>query len=70
MFDFHALDSTAAVWLAADARDSRRLTDAARSRNRVRITGVWKRGRQNGCAYVDVTKVTVETSWFGKLFKP
>ena len=70
VFDFHPLESKAVVWLAADAHDSRKLTDAARTRNRVRIAGPWKRGRQNGCAYVDVTKVAVETSWWGKLFKP
>ena len=70
MFDFHPIDSKAVVWLAAGARDSRKLTEAAKDRRQVRITGVWRQGRHSGCGYVDVKKLTVERSWWGKLWKP
>ena len=70
MFDFHPAGSKSIVWLAAGAHDSAKLTDAARNRGRVQISGTWKRGRESECAYVDVKKVTVETSWWNKLFKP
>ena len=69
MFDFHPVDSKTIVFLAAGAKDSRKLTDAARQRHRVRISGVWKRGREASCGYVDVTKLTVERSWWNKLWK-
>jgi hypothetical protein len=69
MFDFRPLDSKAVIWVAAGAHDSAKLTEAARDRRRVRIGGVWKRGRETGCAYVEVTKLTVETSWWENLFK-
>ena len=69
MYDFRPLDSNSVVWMAAGAHDSSKLTEAARTRNRVQISGVWKRGRQNGCGYVDVKKVIVERSWWGSLFK-
>jgi len=70
MFDFHPIDSKAVVWLAASARDSRKLTDAARDHRRVRIAGVWRHGAHTGCAYVDVKSLTVEKTWWNKLWKP
>jgi hypothetical protein len=70
MFDFHPIDSRTVVWLAAGAHDSQKLTDAARQRRRVRITGVWRRGQHAGCAFVDVKKFTVEGNWLSNLFKP
>jgi len=70
MFDFHAGRSKTVVWLAAGARDSKRLSEAVRSRDRVRISGIWKRGRETGCSYVDVTNVAVESSFWNRLFKP
>jgi len=69
MYDFRPLDSSSVVWMAAGAHDSNKLTEAARTRNRVQISGVWKRGRNTGCGYVDVKKVIVERSWWGSLFK-
>ena len=70
MFDFHPATSRTVVWLAADAHDSAKLTDAAREHRRVRISGVWKHGQHAGCAYVDVKTVVIEKSgWhlFGAL---
>jgi hypothetical protein len=70
MFDFHPAGSKTVIWLAAGAHESNRLTAAAEHHNRVRVGGSWKRGRQTGCGYVDVTSVTEEKSWLGNLFKP
>lgn len=70
MFDFRPAGSKAVIWLAANAHDSNKLSAAAHDRRGVRITGVWKRGRETGCGYVEVNKVTVEASWWNKLFKP
>jgi hypothetical protein len=71
MFDFHPVSSKAVIWLAASAHDSTKLTDAAREHRRVRINGVWKRGRHTGCAYVDVKKVAVEKGgWLTNFLKP
>ena len=70
MFDFQPAESKAIVWLAAGAHDSKKLTEAARDHRRVRITGLWKRGPQTGCGYVDVKKVAVEGSWWSNLWKP
>jgi len=69
MFDFHAVNGRTTVWLAAGAHDSKKLTEAARIHRAVRVSGVWRRGRQSGCAYVDVEKATVEATWWNKLFK-
>ena len=69
MYDFRPLDSNSVVWMAAGAHDSTKLTDAARTRNRVQISGIWKRGRKSDCGYVEVKKVIVERSWWGSLFK-
>jgi hypothetical protein len=70
MFDFRPLNSRAIIWMAASAHESRKLTDAARDRRGVRISGVWRRGQHAGCAYVEVKSLTVESSWWNKLFKP
>jgi hypothetical protein len=70
MFDFHPTGSKSVVFLAAGAKDSRKLTDAARAGRRVRLSGTWKRGRDAGCGYVDVKTLTVEKSFWNKLFKP
>jgi hypothetical protein len=70
MFDFHPAGSKSTVFLAAGAKDSRKLTDAARAGRRVRVTGVWKRGRDAGCGYVDVKTLVVETSFWNKIWKP
>ena len=70
MYDFHPNKSKSVIWLAAGEHESRKLTEAADKHRRVRITGTWKRGRDNGCGYVDVSNVTIELSFFDKLFKP
>ena len=69
MYDFRPLDANSVVWMAAGAHDSTKLTEAARTRNRVQISGIWKRGRQTDCGYVEVKKVIVERSWLDSLFK-
>ena len=70
MFDFRPLNATTIVWMAADAHDSAKLTEAAGAHRRVRITGIWRRGQHTGCAYVEVTKLVLERSWLESLFKP
>jgi len=62
MFDFHPANSKTPVWLAAGAHDSTRLTKAAREHQRVHVTGVWKRGRHAGCAYVEVKNIAIDKS--------
>jgi hypothetical protein len=62
VFDFHPAESKSPVWLAADVRASKQLTQAAREHRRVHIVGTWKRGREKQCGYVDVKKVIVQTS--------
>ena len=57
MFDFHRARSRAAVWLAAPMRESTILTDAVHRRSRVHVVGKWRRGKQNGCSFVDVANV-------------
>lgn len=54
MFDFRG---KTVVWLAAPKRESAILTDAVRTRRRVRVSGVWKRGRNATCSFVEVTAV-------------
>jgi hypothetical protein len=70
MFDFHSLNSTAIVWMAASAHDSAKLTEAASAHRRLRITGVWRRGQHAGCPYVEVKKLVLERSWLESVFKP
>jgi hypothetical protein len=45
------------VWLAAPMKDSKILTTAARRHARVHVSGVWRRGQERGCSYVNVTQV-------------
>ena len=60
MYDFRPADSKAVIWLAAGFHESRSLTDAAKHHRTVHIAGLWKRGQEKGCSYVDVKNVTVE----------
>ena len=46
------------IWLAAPMNDSKLLTAAARRHARVHVSGVWRRGQERGCSYVNVTEVT------------
>ena len=64
MFDFRAVRSSNTICLAALMRDSRVLTDAARQRRSVHISGVWKRGLDRTCSYVNITSVAVQKSFF------
>jgi hypothetical protein len=70
MFDFHPVNGRSTVWLAAGAHDSKKLTEAARIHRAVRVSGVWRRGHQPGCTYVDVDKMAMEPTFWNKLFKP
>src|SRR5438876_350399 len=56
MFLFHSGRSTS-IPLAAPMRESKILTDAAKHQRRVHISGKWRRGKETGCSYVDVTSV-------------
>jgi hypothetical protein len=53
----------APVYLAAHVKESNLLTDAARHHRTVRISGIWQRGRENTCRFVNVTNVTVLKSF-------
>ena len=70
MYDFRPAKSKGIIWLAASAHESRQLNEAADRHRRVRIAGTWRHGRDSGCGYVDVSKVTIELSFWDKLFKP
>ena len=63
MFDFHGRSTV--IWLAAPKVETAVLTEAARRREKVRISGVWRRGAHAGCAFVEVTRVVVEKKMFG-----
>ena len=58
MFDFRRTGSST-VWLAAPIGESKILTEAAERKRRVHISGKWRRGREKGCSYVDVTEVNL-----------
>jgi hypothetical protein len=64
MFDFRSTGSSRLVWLAAPMKATNLLTDAARHRRRVHVSGVWRRGKEQTCNYVHVTKVEVASSRF------
>ena len=57
MFDFRGSRST--IWLAAPKQETKILTEAARNRRRVHISGKWRRGAQSNCSYVEVTSAEV-----------
>jgi hypothetical protein len=57
MFEFHGAGSSA--WLAAPMHQTKILTNAAKKRSRVHISGRWRRGGQPNCSYVEVTSVEV-----------
>src|SRR5204863_8778372 len=51
MCDFHGSGST--VWLAAPKHETKTLTEAAKNKGRVHISGKWRRGGQSNCSYVE-----------------
>jgi hypothetical protein len=57
MFDFRSAGST--VWLGAPKHETQTLTEAAKSNQRVHISGKWRRGGQSNCSYVEVTSVEI-----------
>lgn len=52
MFDFHGARST--VGLAAPMWETKILTDAANKKQRVHISGKWRRSGEPNCSYVQV----------------
>jgi hypothetical protein len=52
--------SSASIPLAASMRETKILTDAAQRSRRVRVSGKWRRSKQPGCAYVEVTQVEMQ----------
>jgi hypothetical protein len=60
MFDLRQSFPKSTIRLAAPLRESRQLTDAARHRRTVHITGVWRHGRDKLCRFVDVTRVIAD----------
>jgi hypothetical protein len=62
MFLFRAGKSPA-IPMAARARETKILTDAAHRRRPVRVSGKWRRGKAPGCAYVEVKQVELQ-KWF------
>jgi hypothetical protein len=60
MFDFQKRNSNASVYLAAGMHESKMLTDAAKHGKDVHVIGLWKRGRDKGCSYVEAKSVTLE----------
>jgi len=53
MFSFRSAGST--VWLGAPKHETKILTEAANSNQRVHISGKWRRGGLSNCSYVAVT---------------
>jgi len=62
MFDFHG---RGVIWLAAPKRETALLTEAARHKQKVHVSGVWRRGASAGCAFVEVTRAAVEKRILG-----
>jgi hypothetical protein len=49
-----------AIPMAARARETKILTDAAHRRRPVHVSGKWRGGKATGCAYVEVTQAEVQ----------
>ena len=62
MFDFRG---KTVIWLAAPKRESAILTDAARHKQRVHVTGIWRQGATSACAFVEVTHAAPEKKFLG-----
>jgi hypothetical protein len=63
MFVFRGARPTS-VSMAAPFRVSKILTDAARDRKTVRVSGKWRRGKAAGCSYVEATEAEVQKSFW------
>jgi hypothetical protein len=64
MFDFRPAHTRDPVWLAAHVKESKILTEAARHRRTVQVSGVWQHGQEGTCRYVNITRVTVQKNFF------
>jgi predicted acyl esterase len=64
MFDFRPAHSKIPIWLAARMKESKVLTDAAKHRRTVRVSGVWQHGKERTCRYINITGVTVQKGLF------
>ncbi len=60
MFDLRQGFPKSTIHLAAPLRESRVLSDFARHRQTVRVTGVWRHWRDKLCRYVEVTRVLAD----------
>jgi len=63
MFVFHSGRSSS-IPMAAPMRQTKILTDAARRKRSVRVSGKWRRSKQPGCAYVEVTDAEMQKSFW------
>ena len=63
MFVFRGGRSTS-VSIAAPFHVSKMLTDAARDRKTVHVSGKWRHGNAPGCSYVEATQVEVRKSFW------
>src|SRR5437870_9907605 len=59
MFDFQTVRSRSPVWLAARMHDTKVLTDAMNHTRRVHVWGIWQRGKDQDCDYVNVTRISL-----------
>jgi hypothetical protein len=64
MFDFRPAHARESICLAAPAKESKILTDAAKRRRTVQISGVWQHGKEKTCRYVHITRVVVQKGFF------
>ena len=64
MFDFRPAHARESVCLGAPAKESKILTDAAKHRRTVQISGVWGHGKEKTCRYVHITAVVVQKGFF------
>jgi hypothetical protein len=64
MFDFRPARARESIYLAAHAKESKILTDAAKHRRTVQISGVWEHGKEKACRYVHITRVVVQKGFF------
>src|SRR5919106_3652422 len=64
MFLFRADRPVSTISLAAPMPETRILTEAANSRDRVHVRGKWRRIKQTGCSYVEVKEAEIKSSFW------
>jgi hypothetical protein len=62
MFDFRG---KTVIWMAAPKHETSILTEAARHKLRVHVSGVWRHGASAGCSFVEVTHAVSEKKFLG-----